>query len=46
MTINYQGGMDLITWEENSEDAQKRSYEPCDDGRYETAIKEEKKKNW
>ena len=31
-------------WEENSADIQKRSYEPKDDGRYETATKEEREK--
>ena len=31
-------------WEENSEYVQKRSYEPNDDGRYQTANKEEKEK--
>ena len=29
-------------WEENSEDVQKRSYEPKDDGRYEIVNKEER----
>ena len=31
-------------WEENSEDVQKCSYEPNDDGLYQTAYKEEKEK--
>ena len=30
--------------EENSEDVQKRSYEPNDDGRYQTANKDKKEK--
>ena len=31
-------------WEENSEDAQKRSYEPKDYRRYETANEEDREK--
>ena len=31
-------------WEENSEDVQKHSYEPNDDGQYQIAHKEKKEK--
>ena len=33
-------------WEDNSEEVQKRSDEPNDDGRYQTANKDEKEKKW